>query len=325
MADKITWADKESLVTDPTIAEINKVTDDNMNEIKSVTNINADELAEKIVYDEDDITENTGLIIEEVPEGSNIPYINSEITIGATNPNNTPTWFKMGKNLFSSKLELGTFTNEGVKSNSTTNYRNATPIQVQPNTTYTFSINGVSQKYGIYYYNNTNTFINSEGLTTGTFTTPANCYYINFRCFNADFTSDYVNLKLQIEKGDTATTYEPYVRKAININGEDEYYTNDYSTTEQVVGKYKNKPLYRKVVDYTVSSDWQSIATTENVDEYVTIQSTAKTSYVIPFYLNATSYAYFYVSSNRQNVVLASTGLTGNSFSAILEYTKTTD
>ena len=325
MADKITWADKESLVTDPTIAEKNKVTDNNMNEIKSVTNVNADELAEKIVYDEDDITENTGLIIEEVPEGSNIPYINSEITIGATNPNNTPTWFKMGKNLFSSKLELGTFTNEGVKSNSTTNYRNATPIQVQPNTTYTFSINGVSQKYGIYYYNNTNTFINSEGLTTGTFTTPANCYYINFRCFNADFTSDYVNLKLQIEKGDTATTYEPYVRKAININGEDEYYTNDYSTTEQVVGKYKNKPLYRKVVDYTVSSDWQSIATTENVDEYVTIQSTAKTSYVIPFYLNATSYAYFYVSSNRQNVVLASTGLTGNSFSAILEYTKTTD
>ena len=79
MADKITWADKESLVTDPTIAEINKVTDDNMNEIKSVTNTNADELAEKIVYDEDDITENTGLIIEEVPEGSNIPYINSEI------------------------------------------------------------------------------------------------------------------------------------------------------------------------------------------------------------------------------------------------------
>ena len=79
MADKITWANKVSLVTDPTIAEINKVTDDNMNEIKSVTNTNADELAEKIVYDEDDITENTGLIIEEMPEGSNIPYLNSEI------------------------------------------------------------------------------------------------------------------------------------------------------------------------------------------------------------------------------------------------------
>lgn len=75
MADKITWADKESLVTDPTIAEINKVTDDNMNEIKSVTNTNADQLDETIVYDENNITTNTKALIKQ----GNYRYINSEI------------------------------------------------------------------------------------------------------------------------------------------------------------------------------------------------------------------------------------------------------
>lgn len=75
MADKITWNDKVSLVTDPTIAEINKVTDDNMNEIKSVTNINADQLDETIVYDENDITTNTKALIKQ----GNYKYINSEI------------------------------------------------------------------------------------------------------------------------------------------------------------------------------------------------------------------------------------------------------
>lgn len=75
MADKITWADKESLVTDPTIAEKNKVTDNNMNEIKSVTNKNADQLDETIVYDENDITTNTKALIKQ----GNYKYINSEI------------------------------------------------------------------------------------------------------------------------------------------------------------------------------------------------------------------------------------------------------
>ena len=136
---------------------------------------------------------------------------------------------------------------------------------------------------------------------------------------------------MRIKKIAPVTPANGNIRNSYGTSQTDTYsqeYINkftDYSTTETVVGIYKNKPLYRRVVDYTISSDWQSIATTENVDEYVTIQSTAKTSYVIPFYLNATSYAYFYVSSNRQNVVLASAGLTGNSFSVILEYTKTTD
>jgi len=264
MADKITYNDKVSLVTDPTIAEINKVTDDNMNEIKSSVNANADQLDETIVIGDSNITNNTKAVINEVDY---ISYINSEIAIGATNPNNTPTWFKMGKNLFSSKLELGTFTNEGVKSNSTTNYRNATPIQVQPNTTYTISINGVSQKYAVYYYDSSLSFINSEGLTTGTFTTLENCYYINFRCFNADFTSDYANLKLQIEEGSTATTYEAYINPSIIIDEREIYQKQEMTYGQGTINSnyigsaernyyYKNGNLVCFACSCTANATW---------------------------------------------------------------------
>lgn len=45
---KIEYANKESLVNDPSVAEKNKVTDSNMNEIKSVVNHNADEFTNTI-------------------------------------------------------------------------------------------------------------------------------------------------------------------------------------------------------------------------------------------------------------------------------------
>lgn len=44
---------------------------------------------------------------------------------------------------------------------------------------------------------------------------------MNFRCFNADFTSNYANLKIQLEQGSTATSYEPYIEKSIKVDNED--------------------------------------------------------------------------------------------------------
>ena len=44
---------------------------------------------------------------------------------------------------------------------------------------------------------------------------------MNFRCFNIDFTSDYANLKIQLEQGSTATTYEPYIEKSIKVDNDD--------------------------------------------------------------------------------------------------------
>ena len=276
-------------------------------------------------------------------------YINEHgVNVSSITPDTSQrVWFKKSKNLFSSLLELGTFTNEGVKSNSTTNYRNATPIQVQPNTTYTISINGVSQKYAVYYYNNTNTFIESEGLTTGTFTTPANCYYINFRCFNADFTSDYANLKLQIEKGDTATSYEPYITPSIIVDNT-EFYSQEYinkftkySTTEQVVGKWINgKPVYRKVVDYYPTEIIGAGGTTTNIQvphnisnfgQIINCRVVTETNHVFPTLASSTGSTLTagnaVIQVNSTNIIfrIINDSWSSRHFYFILEYTKTTD
>lgn len=146
------------------------------------------------------------------------------------------------KNLFDGQLELGNYDGSGDKVSATNIYRNVNIIRVEPNTTYTFSINGVSQKYCLYYYNSSQTFISLDlSLTTGTFTTPANCYYINFRCFGSDFTSDYATLKVQLEKGSTATTYEPYIIPSIVVDNEEIYnkpvvlYDNPSGTTGDAI------------------------------------------------------------------------------------------
>ena len=123
------------------------------------------------------------------------------------------------KNLFDGKLELGTYLTTGEKYNATDNYRNTNYISVKPNTTYTFSINGISQKYVIYYYGKDKNFLNYNSLlSTGTFTTPNNTYYINFRCFGSDFTNDFANLKVQLEESPTATEYEQHLETQITAN-----------------------------------------------------------------------------------------------------------
>ena len=144
------------------------------------------------------------------------------VSVGAEAPENGErVWFEKGKNLFDGQLELGMYDETGAKATNNANYRNVAPINVQPSTTYTFSINGTSQKYVIYLYKKDGTFIRVNTLTSGTFTTPAEAYLLNFRCFNTDFTSDYANLKIQLEQGSTATTYEPYIEKSIKVDYDD--------------------------------------------------------------------------------------------------------
>lgn len=122
------------------------------------------------------------------------------------------------KNLFDGELELGNYDNNGNKISVSNIYRCANFIKVNSNTTYTISLNGVSKRYVVYYYDNSQTFISmTTALTTGTFTTPNNTEYITFRCFGADFTNDFSNLKIQIEKGSTATFYIAHQEQLFTI------------------------------------------------------------------------------------------------------------
>lgn len=150
--------------------------------------------------------------------------------------------FVKSKNLLSTSLELGTFTNSGVKDTSPTNYRTANMVKAKPNTTYTTSINGIAQAYALYFYTAGGVYISSS--TTATFTTPANCEYLNFRCFNADFTSDFNNLKIQLEEGNEATAYSSFIQNQIIVD--DEKYTDTLNVGSVVDNRSRVNVLYSK-------------------------------------------------------------------------------
>lgn len=115
------------------------------------------------------------------------------------------------KNKFDGELELGQYdSNTGQKLSNNNLYRNKNIIKVKPLTTYTFSINGVSQAYVLLEYKSNKEYIGQTVLDSGTFTTNSNTGFINFRCKSNDFTSDYANLKVQLEIGSTATDYVPH-------------------------------------------------------------------------------------------------------------------
>ena len=69
----------------------------------------------------------------------------------------------------------------------------------------------------LYYYTSNGTFISYEGVTTGTFTTPNNCENINFRCYEADYVSNYSNLNIRIEEGTEIISDKQYILNDNNV------------------------------------------------------------------------------------------------------------
>ena len=183
----------------------------------------------------------------------NQDFITTEelVSVGANKPSDGKrVWFPKGKNLFDGQLELGSYGGSGDRTSTTNTYRNINPIFVSPNTTYTFSINGTTQKYVVLFYDiNKNYISQNSSLTTGTFTTPNNTYFINFRSFVADFVSDFVNLKVQLEEGSTATAYEAY-NPSIKVDG-NEIYNLKLQTPQKIILSFNTTYVYDTDLDYT--------------------------------------------------------------------------
>lgn len=174
------------------------------------------------------------------------------VSVGANQPSDGKrVWFPKGKNLFDGQLELGSYGGSGERTSATNIYRNTNAIFVSPNTTYTFSINGTTQKYVVLFYDiNKNYISQNSSLTTGTFTTPNNTYFVNFRSFLADFVSDFANLKVQLEEGSTATAYEQYVTPSIKVDG-NEIYNLKLQTPQKITLSFNTTYVYETDLDYT--------------------------------------------------------------------------
>ena len=265
MADKITWADKESLVTDPTIAEKNKVTDNNMNEIKSAVNNNADQLDETIVIGDENITNNSRGVIN---ESETLPYINSEIAIGSTNPYNQRTWFKQGKNLFGNYVIVNGWIHENTMRVNYSNGNRMAFIPCQPNTTYTVSRSVITSSFRVGDYTSipqmtgsnvdstlTKQCIEQDTATTITYTTSSSAKYliVHYGNVSVDTNINDSLASIQVELGTTATSYEAYVNPSIIIDDRIMYSKEKlYSTTlwENASGTHESFTLNDDIKNY---------------------------------------------------------------------------
>lgn len=112
----------------------------------------------------------------------------------------------------------------------TINLINPTTLRanVKENTTYYFS-NNTTNSYLLEFYNAEDNLIDSEDITKGAFTTPANCEYIKSEDFT---TANVTSEQLQIEEGNVFTQYFPYISQPsvirnisnIELNGKGESY-----------------------------------------------------------------------------------------------------
>lgn len=151
-------------------------------------------------------------------DGSPSPSYTSEVkTVTGENTINV-----VGRNLFSSSLEQGARSNVDGTSNITSNLyvRTVTKIKVIPNTTYylSFEKNIETTVSGdIQEYSKDQTFIRRLNLTMP-FTTSSETKYLNIQFFNTNGISPSDIYNIQLEKGSTSTTYEPYQSQNYELN-----------------------------------------------------------------------------------------------------------
>nr|DAP64605.1 MAG TPA: hypothetical protein [Caudoviricetes sp.] len=155
--------------------------------------------------------------IEAHREGTELKVNNYKQLIKFTKEGKTEQKTYTGKNLFSSKLEVGGIdTTTGL--NATNNIRKRTKdfISIQPNTTYTFSYKsqGDYAKWGWYIlYDNNQQIVSSYSFENDydvTFTSSNDAYYFKMYFGNVE-NVDVNSFDCQLEEGSEATEFEPYV------------------------------------------------------------------------------------------------------------------
>ena len=151
-------------------------------------------------------------VADTLPVGTEVDYDGTKVPSGWEEVDDVVvTENVVSRNIFNGLLELGNYNENGAKTTSDGIYRNINMIYIKPNMQYTFSIDGIGRNYVALFYDIDKNFISSISTVDYSVTSPENAYYMNFRCYIADFTSDFKNLKLQIEKGTSATNYTPYL------------------------------------------------------------------------------------------------------------------
>lgn len=167
-------------------------------------------------------------------------YINEHgVKIGSSEPDTSQkVWFKQGKNLFGNyKILCGWIDGTTMR----INYNNGNRIAVipcQPNTTYTISRSVITGSFRVGDYTSIPTITGSnidytlakaceklDSGTTITYTTSSTAKYllVHYGNISSDTNINESLATIQVEFGDTATTFEQYILPNINIDRRDIY------------------------------------------------------------------------------------------------------
>ena len=224
---------------------------------------------------------NTPINAENLNKLNNVIVSSEEPTTGEE------VWLEKGKNLInfqSFKVSSG---------DGTYGVYGITLLNLKPLTSYvisftksriegsTISNSALYPWYKIYFYKN-DTLLSTEscsssnvinGFASGSknlskqFVTPTECNRVQifFDNNNGDANLNTLVSNIQLEQGEVATSYEPYVPKKIhtkNGNGYEEFYNEEehnkvnYSTSEQRIGTWiDGKPIYRKVFEFKATKN----------------------------------------------------------------------
>jgi len=163
-----------------------------------------------------------------------------------------------GKNLFDGVLENGGFDSDGLNGENSARIRSKNYTKVLPNTTYTLKINkntsGKNLQVSISYYNINDyttarlSYLNWSTNNPLTITTPNDCYYVRFLIAytdNADISVSSNIGNIQIELGNTATSYEPYATQSYEVNlGKNLFNWNNPSTITLIKSSARTTSVY---------------------------------------------------------------------------------
>lgn len=271
------------------------------------------------------------LIVEEVNNKCIISPTEPEVDYGV--------WFAKGKNLFDRNninLRTGYILNDnGTEITDNTGGYTRNYSSVEPNTQYVLT--GMQKGNGnrrIYYYNSNKTFISrtpqlSGSDTSYTFTTPANCNYINIQ-IHTQIDTDFSKWDLELA---------PYITPSINVDGYEIYNSNisNYSTDEIKIGTWiDGKPIYRKVFSAT-SPSTESTSASQILTFNFSIDTLIKLEGNI-YYNNTTwrdingyqtnslfSFVDVVATNKEIRQCVTGSGYLSKPEYIILEYTKTTD
>ena len=236
-----------------------------------------------------------------------------DITIDGKSEQTTYT----GKNLFSSKLEVGGIdTTTGLNVTNNTRKRTKDFISIQPNTTYTFSYKnqGNYAKWGWYIlYDNNQQILSSYAFENDydvTFTSSNDAYY--FKMYFGNATNVDVNsFDCQLEKGTVATEKEPYTGGQPSPNPD---YPQEIKSVSGVENLF-DKDTAKSGTFYNVSNGSIISSTIWSQSDFIQFEPNTKFTFSSSYLENNSSFEFTQFDGNKNWLMSKQFALTNGSWS----------